>query len=148
MCIFTKFRFHHSHETAHCSHFSFPRFQLQQREALSPHHKLLATRTLPIPQLHLGVPPSHDAHPNFQIFKNNASESNNTNGISQKQRGEYRTHEWILCCWSHYHYISNNFVYEFLCKLDYDNNKFIHTPTSIYKKVMWLFEFVGVVKHK
>ena len=43
--------------------------------------------------------------PNFQIFKDSASQSINTNNISQKQMGEWWTYGHTLCCWSHCHYV-------------------------------------------
>ena len=33
-------------------------------------------------------------------------------------------------------------VFRFLCKANYDNKKFINTPTYTYNKVMWLLELV------
>ena len=39
------------------------KFQLQQREALSPHHRLSTIAILPIPQTDFHVPLNPDAHP-------------------------------------------------------------------------------------
>lgn len=40
--------------------------------------------------------------------------------------------------------------YEFkiMSKVNYDDNKFIQTPTHTYNKAMRPFELVGVVEHK
>ena len=35
-----------------------------------------------------------------------------------------------------------------LCKVDYDNDKFIHAQTYTYNKVMRLLEVAGVVEHE
>lgn len=35
-------------------------------------------------------------------------------------------------------------VFKFVCKVNYDNNKFIHAPTYIYNKNMCLLELVGI----
>lgn len=40
------------------------------------------------------------------------------------------------------------YVFKFLCKLDYENNKFIHAPTHTYNEVMHLLELVGEVEHE
>ena len=37
------------------------------------------------------------------------------------------------------------YVFRFLCKVDYGNDKFIHAPTYSYNEVMRLLELVGVV---
>jgi hypothetical protein len=39
------------------------------------------------------------------------------------------------------------YVYEFLCK-DYHNDKFIHTTTYTYNKVMQLLEFAYIVEQE
>lgn len=49
--------------------------------------------------------------------------------------------KWVYC--EHLYY-----VFQFLCKVDYENNKFIHAPTYAYNKVMRLFELASVVEHK
>lgn len=38
-----------------------------------------------------------------------------------------------------------HYVSKLLCKVNYNNNKFIHAPTYTYNKVMRLLELVGVV---
>jgi hypothetical protein len=47
--------------------------------------------------------------------------------------------KWVYC--KHLYY-----VFRFLCKLNYDSDKFIHAPTYSYNEVMRLLEFVGVVE--
>ena len=37
-------------------------------------------------------------------------------------------------------------VLRFLCKVDYDNDKFIHAPRFAYNEVMQLLELAGVVE--
>ena len=37
-------------------------------------------------------------------------------------------------------------MYRFLCKVDYSNNKFIHTPTYSYNEVMGLIELASVIE--
>ena len=44
-------------------------FQLQQRGALSPCHRLLTIATLPIPRLYFCMSPNPDAHPTFRFGK-------------------------------------------------------------------------------
>ena len=36
-------------------------------------------------------------------------------------------------------------MFRILCKVDYNNNKFIHSLTYSYNEVMQLFELVGVI---
>ena len=38
------------------------------------------------------------------------------------------------------------YVFRFLLKVDYDGDKFIHTPTCFYNEVIQLLEFTSVVK--
>ena len=38
------------------------------------------------------------------------------------------------------------YVFGFLCKVDYDSDKFMYGPTYSYNEVMWLLELAGVVK--
>ena len=38
------------------------------------------------------------------------------------------------------------YVFKFLFKVDYDNDKFIHAPTYTYNKVMQLLELANVVE--
>ena len=47
--------------------------------------------------------------------------------------------KWVYC--KHCYY-----VFRFLCKVDYDSDKFIHASTCSYNEVMRLLELVGVVK--
>ena len=47
--------------------------------------------------------------------------------------------KWVYC--KHLYY-----VFRFLCKVDYESDKFIHAPTYTYNEVMRLLELVGVVK--
>jgi hypothetical protein len=35
------------------------------------------------------------------------------------------------------------YMFKFVCKVNYDNNKFIYAPTYIYSKNMCLIELVG-----
>lgn len=44
--------------------------------------------------------------------------------------------------WGHYKYMYYEF--KFICKVNYDNDKYIHTPTYIYNKVMKLLELASV----
>ena len=37
------------------------------------------------------------------------------------------------------------YVFEFLCKVDYDSDKFIHAPMFTFNKVMRLLELGSVV---
>jgi hypothetical protein len=48
---------------------------------------------------------------------------------------------WMYC--NHLYH-----VFIFLNNVDYDNDKFIHTPTYTYDEVMRLVELVYVVEHK
>ena len=43
--------------------------------------------------------------PYSQIWKDNASQSNNTGGGSQKQVGDRQSHGRLLCGWGYYHSI-------------------------------------------
>jgi hypothetical protein len=74
------------------------RFQLQQREALSPRHKLSTISRLPIPWM--------DFHPTSSFGKNSALQSTNIDGNSQNQMEDCRIHLQLLYGWSHYHFIS------------------------------------------
>ena len=47
--------------------------------------------------------------------------------------------KWVYCK----HLYS---VLRFLCKVDYDNDKFIHAPRFAYNEVMQLLELAGVVE--
>jgi hypothetical protein len=47
--------------------------------------------------------------------------------------------KWVYC--KHLHY-----VFGFLCKVDYESDKFIHAPTYTYNEVMRLLELVGIVE--
>jgi hypothetical protein len=47
--------------------------------------------------------------------------------------------KWVYC--KHLYY-----VFRFLCKLNYDSDKFIHAPTYSYNEVMRLLELAGVVE--
>jgi hypothetical protein len=47
--------------------------------------------------------------------------------------------KWVYC--KHLYY-----VFRFLCKVDYDSDKFIHAPTYSYNEVMRLLELAGVVE--
>ena len=40
------------------------------------------------------------------------------------------------------------FVFRFMCKVDYDNAKFVYAPTFTYNEVMWLHELANFVKCK
>ena len=46
------------------------------------------------------------------------------------------------------YYKHSYIMFGFLCKLDYDNDKFICVPTYTYNVVMWLLELTGVVDHE
>ena len=46
--------------------------------------------------------------------------------------------------WVYYKHL--NYVFRLLCNVDYDNEKFIHTPTFTYKEVMQLLDLADVVK--
>ena len=35
-------------------------------------------------------------------------------------------------------------MFRYLCKVNYDNDKFIHGPTYTYNEVLWLLELVDV----
>jgi len=48
---------------------AYARFQLQQREALSPHRRLSTIATLPNPRSRFHMPPNPDAHPTFRFGK-------------------------------------------------------------------------------
>ena len=37
------------------------------------------------------------------------------------------------------------YVFRFLCKVDYNSDKFIHAPTYSYNEVMRLLELAGMV---
>ena len=50
--------------------------------------------------------------------------------------------EKLMCC-KHLYYVK-----KFPSKVNYDNNKVIHTPTYTYNKVMRSLVLVGVVEHK
>jgi hypothetical protein len=39
-----------------------------------------------------------------------------------------------------------SYVFKFLCKVDYNSDKFIHAPTYSYNEVMQLLELVGVIE--
>ena len=47
--------------------------------------------------------------------------------------------KWMYC--KHLYY-----VFRFLCKVDYESDKFIHAPTYTYNEVMCLLELAGVVE--
>jgi hypothetical protein len=47
--------------------------------------------------------------------------------------------KWKYCKYLYY-------VFRFLCKVDYESVKFIHTPTYTYNEVMRLLELAGVVE--
>ena len=57
--------------------------------------------------------------------------------MSSQSLGKKR--KWVYC--KHLYY-----VFRFLCKVDYGNDKFIHAPTYSYNEVMRLLELVGVVE--
>ena len=46
---------------------------------------------------------------------------------------------WVYC--KHLYY-----MFRFLCKVDYDSDKFIHAPTYSYNKVIQLLELARVVE--
>jgi len=48
---------------------AYARFQLQQREALSPHRRLSTIATLPNPRSRFHMPPNPNAHPTFRFEK-------------------------------------------------------------------------------
>ena len=37
-------------------------------------------------------------------------------------------------------------LYTFLCKVEYESDKFIHAPTYTYNEVMRLLKLVGIIK--
>jgi hypothetical protein len=39
-----------------------------------------------------------------------------------------------------------HYVFRFLCKVDYERDKFIHAPTYTYNEVIRLLELVGIVE--
>jgi hypothetical protein len=47
--------------------------------------------------------------------------------------------KWVYC--KHLYY-----VFRFLCKVDYESDKFIHAPTYTYNEVMRLLELAGIVE--
>ena len=47
--------------------------------------------------------------------------------------------KWVYCKYLYY-------VFRFLCKVDYESDKFIHAPTYTYNEVMRLLELAGVVE--
>ena len=47
--------------------------------------------------------------------------------------------KWVYC--KHLYY-----VFRFLCKVDYESDKFIYAPTYTYNEVMRLLELAGVVE--
>jgi len=64
----------------------------------------------------------------IQVCEDNASQSNNTGGRSQKQIRERWTHGWLLCGWGHCHFISklwsdNEYCFQGGC----------HTPCHIWQ---------------
>ena len=38
------------------------------------------------------------------------------------------------------------YVFRFLCKVEYNNDKFVHAPTYVYREVVRVLELVGVVE--
>ena len=57
--------------------------------------------------------------------------------MSSQSLGKKR--KWVYC--KHLHD-----MFRFMCKVDYDNDKFIHAPTYTYNKVMRLLELANVVE--
>jgi hypothetical protein len=49
--------------------------------------------------------------------------------------------KWMYC--KHFYY-----VFRFLCKVDYDSDKFIRAPTYFYNEVMRILELAGVVERE
>ena len=47
--------------------------------------------------------------------------------------------KWVYC--KHLYY-----VFRFLCKVDYESDKFIHAPTYTYNEVMRLLELAGIIE--
>jgi hypothetical protein len=47
--------------------------------------------------------------------------------------------KWVYC--KHFYY-----VFRFLCKVNYDSDKFIHAPKYSYNEIMRLLELAGVVE--
>jgi hypothetical protein len=39
------------------------------------------------------------------------------------------------------------YVFIFLCKMDYNNDKFVHAPIYVYNEVIQLLEFVNVLEY-
>jgi hypothetical protein len=56
--------------------------------------------------------------------------------MSSQSLGNKR--KWVYC--KHLYY-----VFRFLCKVDYDSDKFIHASTYSYNEVIRLLELAGVV---
>ena len=48
--------------------------------------------------------------------------------------------------WVYYKHLY--YVFRFLCKVDYESDKFIHAPTYTYNEVIQLFELVGIVEYE
>ena len=47
--------------------------------------------------------------------------------------------KWVYC--KHLYY-----VFRFLCKVDYESDKFIHAPTYMQNEVMHLLELIGLLE--
>ena len=171
-------------------------FQLQQREALSPRHRLSTIATLPIPRSHFSMPPNPDAHPTFRFGKtvrrnptaplpdhknkwesagliegyyvvgvtaipypgfeviiNIVSKQDITYHVTigdipyctcldfMKMSSQTLEKKGKLMYFKHLYY-----VFRFLCKVDYESDKFIHAPTYTYNEVTRLLELAGVVE--
>ena len=171
-------------------------FQLQQREALSPCHRLSTIAFILIPRSCFCMPPNPDAHPTFRFGKTvcrnpttlvadhkNKWESAKLMDsyymvgvtaipiqafkvlidIFAKEDITYRvtignishcTCPNVTKMSSHalgkkgklIYYKHLSYMFRFLCKVDYESDKFIHAPTYTYNEVMRLLEFVGIVE--
>jgi hypothetical protein len=171
-------------------------FQLQQREALSPHRRLSTIATFSIPRSHFSMPPTPDAHLTFRFGKivcrnptepladhKNKWESAGLikcyyvvgvtaipypglgviiNIVSNHDIIYHVTIGDILHCtcpdfmkmsshalrkkgkWVYSKHLY--YVFRFLCKVDYEIDKFIHAPTYTFNEVMQRLKLTSIVE--
>ena len=86
-----------------------------------PRHRLSTIMILPIPHPHFCAPPNHDVHPTFVV-----------SCFGKKRKCVQYEHLY--------------YVFRFLCKVDYESDKFIHAPTYTYNEVITVLELACVVE--